>query len=63
MSEIQDQVKEIVVDHLGIDESKYNPLSMWFLNRFKSKSIKSIFFKYLWKSERIEFDSFDFLVG
>ena len=25
MSEVQDQVKKIVVDHLGIDESKVNP--------------------------------------
>ena len=25
MSEIQEQVKKIVVDHLGIDESKVNP--------------------------------------
>ena len=27
MSEIQDQVKKIVVDHLGIDESKVTPES------------------------------------
>ena len=25
MSDIEDQVKKIVVDHLGIDESKVNP--------------------------------------
>ena len=27
MSEVQDQVKKIVVDHLGIDESKVTPES------------------------------------
>ena len=25
MSEVQDQVKKIVIDHLGIDESKVTP--------------------------------------
>ena len=41
MSEIQDQVKKIVVDHLGIDESKVVPEAK-FINDLGADSLDTV---------------------